>query len=51
MKIDILLEKDPYVYDSNEKEKLFLSAMIEAFDFHCKKNYFFKRMVKIHGIS
>ena len=50
MKTDILLEKDPYVYDSNEKEKLFLSAMIEAFDFHCKK-LFLQRMVKIHGIS
>ena len=43
MNINLLLEQDPYHYDTTKKQNIFLPAMAEAFNFHYDNNYIFKK--------
>ena len=51
MNIDILIEKNPFKYNTKDKNKFFLPAIKEAFNFHYKNNLYFRKWLDHIGFK
>ena len=49
--IDLLLDKEPFMLDASEKEKLFNEAIFESFSHHIENNELFRNYCNNQGFS